>query len=67
MKCSHSCWSAAGGSGNPFKKDLLQKYFKRCGNGLIVGRNCVFRHPTKISIGDNVTIDDISLIDAGNG
>jgi acetyltransferase-like isoleucine patch superfamily enzyme len=46
------------------RRVFYKKYFKKCGKNLIVGRSCVFRHPTKISIGDNVTIDDISLIDA---
>jgi acetyltransferase-like isoleucine patch superfamily enzyme len=46
------------------RRILYKKYFKRCGKDLIVGRSCIFRHPTKISIGNNVTIDDISLIDA---
>jgi acetyltransferase-like isoleucine patch superfamily enzyme len=46
------------------RRIFYKRYFKTCGNNLIVGRSCVFRHPTKISIGDNVTIDDFSLIDA---
>ncbi len=29
-----------------------------------MGRNCTFRHPSRISLGDNVTIDDNTLIDA---
>jgi acetyltransferase-like isoleucine patch superfamily enzyme len=53
-----------GAPGILFRRIFYKNYFKRCGKGLIVGRNCVFRHPTKISIGDNVTIDDLSLIDA---
>lgn len=46
------------------RRIFYKKYFKTCGKNLIVGRCCVFRHPTKIRIGDNVTIDDFSLIDA---
>jgi acetyltransferase-like isoleucine patch superfamily enzyme len=38
--------------------------FKKCGKGIIIGSNCVFRHPAKIKIGDNVIIDDNCLIDA---
>jgi acetyltransferase-like isoleucine patch superfamily enzyme len=53
-----------GALGILLRRIFYKNYFKSCGKGLIVGRNCVFRHPTKISIGDNVTIDDISLIDA---
>lgn len=47
---------------------LRQKFypilFKRTGKNLIIGRNVVIRHPGKIEIGDHVTIDDSSLIDA---
>lgn len=39
-------------------------FFRRCGRGLIIGRNCTFRHPSKMSFGNNVTIDDNTLIDA---
>jgi acetyltransferase-like isoleucine patch superfamily enzyme len=53
-----------GAPGILFRRIFYKNYFKGCGKGLIVGRNCVFRHPTKISIGDNVTIDDLGLIDA---
>ncbi len=53
-----------GALGILMRRIFYRKYFKRCGKGLIVGRSCVFRHPTKIRIGDNVTIDDLSLIDA---
>ncbi len=53
-----------GALGILLRRVFYKKYFKLCGKNLIVGRSCVFRHPTKISIGDNVTIDDISLIDA---
>jgi acetyltransferase-like isoleucine patch superfamily enzyme len=38
--------------------------FGSCGKGVIIGKNCVFRHPSKIKIGNNVTIDDNCLIDA---
>lgn len=37
--------------------------FRKTGKGLILGRNVVIRHPEKISIGDNVTIDDNCVID----
>ena len=38
--------------------------FGSCGKGVIIGKNCVFRHPSKIKIGNNVTIDDNCLLDA---
>ena len=40
------------------------RFFRGCGKGLIVGRNCIFRHPSKITIGNNVTVDDNCLVDA---
>ena len=53
-----------GALGILLRRIAYKRYFKRCGKSLIVGRNCIFRHPAKITIGDNVTIDDLSLIDA---
>jgi len=53
-----------GALGIVLRRTFYKGFFKRCGKGLIVGRNCVFRHPSKISIGTNVTIDDMALIDA---
>ena len=53
-----------GAVGILLRRIFYKRYFKHCGKDLIVGRSCVFRHPTKIRIGDNVTIDDLSLIDA---
>ena len=46
------------------RQKIYTNFFRRCGRGLIVGRNCTFRHPSKMSFGDNVTIDDNTLIDA---
>lgn len=53
-----------GALGILLRRVFYKGIFRRCGRGLIVGRNCVFRHPSKISIGNGVTIDDMSLIDA---
>jgi len=38
--------------------------FKRVGRNVIFGRNITIRHPTKISIGNNVVIDDNCVLDA---
>jgi len=46
------------------RQKIYPRFFGRCGKGLVVGRNCTFRHPSKMSFGDNVTIDDNTLIDA---
>ena len=53
-----------GALGILLRRILYPGFFKKCGRGVIVGRNCVFRHPSRISIGNNVTIDDLSLVDA---
>lgn len=57
-----------GGAGFLLRKVFYKALFKHVGKGLIIGRNVVIRHPGKITIGDNVTIDDNCLIDArGSG
>jgi len=40
------------------------KFFKSFGNGVIIGKGLVFRHPPKISIGHHVAIDNYAMIDA---
>jgi len=57
-----------GAAGYLLRKIFYRKLFKSVGNGLIIGRNVVIRHPGRISIGANVTIDDNSIIDGrGSG
>jgi acetyltransferase-like isoleucine patch superfamily enzyme len=53
-----------GGIGLYLRKKLYPILFKKVGQGLIIGRNVVIRHPDKIEIGNNVTIDDNCVIDA---
>jgi len=53
-----------GGIGFYLRKIFYPRLFKKVGKGLIIGRNVVIRHPDKIVIGDNVTIDDNCLLDA---
>lgn len=53
-----------GGVGFYLRKLFYPKLFQKVGTGLIIGRNVVIRHPDKILLGDNVTIDDNCLIDA---
>lgn len=38
--------------------------FKKIGSGVVFGNNMVIRHPKKITLGDNVIIDDNVLLDA---
>jgi acetyltransferase-like isoleucine patch superfamily enzyme len=60
--------SLPGSFGLFFRKMLYPGLLKKVGKGLIIGRSVVFRHPKKIEIGNNVTIDDYCLIDArGSG
>jgi len=53
-----------GAAGYLLRKTFYSRLFKKVGKGLILGRNVMIRHPNKIEIGDNVTIDDNCLIDA---
>ncbi len=58
----------SGAAGYLLRKIFYKKLFKRVGRGLIIGRNVVIRHPGKIRIGNNVTIDDNTIIDGrGSG
>ena len=56
--------SLSGGVGFFLRKLFYPRLFRKVGRGLIIGRNVVIRHPDKIDLGDNVTIDDNCLIDA---
>ena len=46
------------------RKLFFRPLFKQVGKNVIFGRNMTLRHPHKISIGDNVIIDDDCLLDA---
>lgn len=54
----------SGGAGFFLRKIFYPRLFRKIGKGLIIGRNVVTRHPDKIELGDNVTIDDNCLLDA---
>ena len=54
----------AGGIGFYLRKKLYPALFNKVGRGLIIGRNVVIRHPHKIKLGNNITIDENCLIDA---
>lgn len=53
-----------GALGLALRKNLYPLLLGACGRNVIFGQNVVLRHPHKIRIGDNVTIDDNCLIDA---
>lgn len=46
------------------RSKLYPSLFKSCGRGVVFGKNMTIRHPAKISIGDNVVLDDNSVVDA---
>lgn len=52
-----------GGFGFYLRKKFYRRLFKKCGKGLILGRNVVIRHPYNIELGDYVTIDDNCVLD----
>ncbi len=57
-----------GAAGLKKRKKFYPWLFKKTGKGLIIGRNVTIRHPDKIKLGNNVTIDDNCLIDGrGSG
>lgn len=49
------------------RKKFYPPFFKRVGKNVIFGRNITLRHPHKISLGDNVIIDDNCVLDAKGG
>jgi acetyltransferase-like isoleucine patch superfamily enzyme len=53
-----------GALGILLRQKAYPPFFGKCGKGIVIGRNCTFRHPSRMSFGDNVTIDDNTLIDA---
>jgi acetyltransferase-like isoleucine patch superfamily enzyme len=53
-----------GGLGIILRRKLLRGFFGAMGRNVIIGRNCVFRNPRGIFVGDDVVIDDNALLDA---
>ncbi len=53
-----------GGLGIILRRKLLRRFFGGMGRNVIIGRNCVFRNPHHIFIGDAVVIDENALLDA---
>jgi acetyltransferase-like isoleucine patch superfamily enzyme len=56
--------SLPGALGLVMRKIFYPSLFKKTGRGVVFGRNMTIRHPRKITIGDNVVFDDLSVIDA---
>lgn len=56
--------SVPGALGLALRKALYPALLGACGRNVIFGQNVVLRHPHKITIGDNVVVDDNCLLDA---
>ena len=56
-----------GGLGYLLRKVFLSSLFKSCGKNLILGKSIILRTPGHIKLGDNVAIDDHTLLDGGTG
>jgi acetyltransferase-like isoleucine patch superfamily enzyme len=56
-----------GGLGYLLRKLSLSSLFQSCGRGFILGRGIILRNPGNISVGNNVAIDDHTLLDGGTG
>ena len=53
-----------GAVGLVLRKFFYRSLFKKVGTNVIFGKNLTIRYPHKISIGNNVIIDDNCLLDA---
>lgn len=56
-----------GGLGYLLRKLSVSSLFQNCGKNLILGKGLILRTPGHISVGDNVAIDDHTLLDGGTG
>ena len=56
--------SVPGALGLALRQRLYPLLLGACGRNVVFGQNVVLRHPHKIHIGDNVVVDDNSLVDA---
>jgi acetyltransferase-like isoleucine patch superfamily enzyme len=54
----------SGGIGYLLRKWFYQPLFKSAGNGTILGKGIVLRHPGRVSVGHRVAIDDYTMLDA---
>jgi len=49
------------------RQKFYRSLFRRMGRNVILGKGISIRHPSKISLGDNVAIDDYCALDARGG
>lgn len=57
------CGRVSGALGLALRKMLYPSLFRRCGAGVVFGRDLVIRNPQLISLGENVILDDDCVID----
>lgn len=57
------CGGVSGALGLALRKIVYPKLFKSCGRGVIFGKNVVIRNASKISLGDQVVLDEGCVID----
>lgn len=62
--CNTLVYPFPGAAGILLRKFLIPRLLKKSEGGVVIGRSVTIRHPHKIEIGKNVTIDDYVLIDA---
>ena len=53
-----------GAMGLWLRRTFYRGLFRQCGSGVLFGRNVVLRHPRRISLGNNVIINDDVTLDA---
>lgn len=58
------CGSTPGALGFFLRSKLYPRMFRKCGRGVVFGRNLTIRHASKISLGDGCIIDDGAMLDA---
>jgi acetyltransferase-like isoleucine patch superfamily enzyme len=56
-----------GALGILMRRTFYRCMFKEMGTNVILGRGLTIRHPSKISLGNNVAIDDLCVLDARGG
>ena len=61
------CANLGGGLGYLLRKMSMASLFEKCGRGAILGKGLLLRTPGNIVLGDNVAIDDHTLLDGGTG
>lgn len=59
--------SLSGGLGLILRKWTFKYLFKKMGYGVLIGKNCSFRHPKSIEFGERVAVDDYCLFDGRGG